>query len=231
MQVIPMNETQQAIIEKLDAQRAKCSEYQQEALENNDGRAVTYFDGKRSAITTAIEAVNDVFDGDDDLGGGRDVHADARDDETPFRTDENETPSPHRLSEDLVLVGDSLQTALYKANRYQGLGAEYDHLLDDTLEAVERLRDMANEILKRYDVHADARPDRRYLAFTSDGDQTDTDDYIGWDEAIEWATTRLSELEESDPGTDHYVQIISYRPEAHPSYPDSGEPTPDVGGE
>lgn len=62
--------------------------------------------------------------------------------------------------------------------------------------------------------------ERRYLALSSDGDQTDTEEYISREEAFEWADEQLAMIEHLEPGTDHYVQIISYRPEGHESYPE-----------
>jgi len=55
--------------------------------------------------------------------------------------------SVYRLNENLVLMGDQLNDALYAANRYQALG--YDHQREKALEKLEELRDFADEVLER----------------------------------------------------------------------------------
>lgn len=53
----------------------------------------------------------------------------------------------YRLAENVHLMDGILNEALYHSLRYHELG--YDHLREDVLDDVERLRDFADEVLER----------------------------------------------------------------------------------
>lgn len=53
------------------------------------------------------------------------------------------------LVEDFVLIDGAVNTGMYKAARYQNLG--YDHLREDAIEELEKVRDMADEALDRFE--------------------------------------------------------------------------------
>ena len=53
----------------------------------------------------------------------------------------------YRLIENIILASDSLNDALYKANRYQAV--EYEHLKEDSLQELRDVRDLIDEILER----------------------------------------------------------------------------------
>ncbi|WP_455447855.1 hypothetical protein [Natrinema thermotolerans] len=57
--------------------------------------------------------------------------------------------SAYRLSENLILLGDTLNAAQYHANRYQKTG--HEHNLENALEDLRDLRDFADEILEDYE--------------------------------------------------------------------------------
>ena len=57
--------------------------------------------------------------------------------------------SAYRFNESLILLGDSLNDAQYAANRYHQTG--YDHKQEDALEHLRDLRNLADEVLERYD--------------------------------------------------------------------------------
>lgn len=60
--------------------------------------------------------------------------------------------------------------------------------------------------------------ERLYVALASDGDQIRD---VSRDEAFEWADEHLSMLENHRPeGVDHWVEVISYRPEFNDSTSD-----------
>lgn len=54
-----------------------------------------------------------------------------------------------RLMEDIILLGDSVQDALYHGSRMQRM--EYDHLVEDTLKEVRDVKRLSEEILERHE--------------------------------------------------------------------------------
>jgi len=55
--------------------------------------------------------------------------------------------SAYRLSENLILLGKTLNDAQYAANRYQKTG--FEHKREDALQHLRELRDFADEIIER----------------------------------------------------------------------------------